>query len=128
MQDFAIFDTVTGANEGFDLELVTPQGNKSGVVFRLLGEDSDRYQELAAEQRRARMERLRANRGVPTEDDTRRELAELLVVCTVGWTGPEGFRPFSVEAARDLYNDRRFVTINDQVVNAIGDRRNFTTG
>lgn len=128
MDDFAIFDVVTGANDGFKLELLTPQGNKSGVVFELLGEDSDVVQELVAEQRRVRMERLRERKIAPTDDDNRRDLAEQLVAATKGWTGPEGFRPFSKEAARELYNDRRYVTINDQVIAAISDRRNFTKG
>lgn len=129
LSSFAVFDVVTGANAGFDLKLVTPQGNESGVTFRLLGEDSDAYQALDTAQRARRIERLRAKNGATlTDEEVTAELVDKLVAVTRGWTGPAGFAPFSAEAARELYSDRKFISINDQVLNAITDRRNFTKG
>ena len=129
MNDFSIFDVVTGANAGFDLALVTPHGKPSGVVFRVLGEDSDAYSEIDAAQRAKRIERLRAAKvDMLSEDEIKAEIVDKLVAVTIGWTGPEGFAPYSAAAARELYSDRRYVTINDQVLQAITDRRNFTKG
>jgi hypothetical protein len=124
--DLSIFDVQTGANEGFDQEILTPQGNPSGVIFRLLGKDGDIFKELRAKQMRNRMARAQQSGKAPTEDDIEDDVVELLASCTVGWSNLS--LPYSRENAEAIYRDKKYVSIREQVDYAINNRANFTKG
>lgn len=125
--DLSIFDVVTGANAGFDLEIRTPAGAKSGVVFRLLGSDSDVYQKIDAAQRKRRMEAAaKAGRFVSDPDQQEEDEVEKLVAGTLGWSNLSV--EFSKEKAEAIYRDKTYSPIREQVAVAIHDRANFSKG
>lgn len=125
--DLSVFDVVTGANAGFDLEILTPGGAKSGVVFRLLGNDSDECQKIDRIQRDRRMERAaKAGHFVSDPDQNNQDELDKLVAVTLGWSNLSV--EFSKASAEEIYRDRKYAPIREQVGLAIIDRRNFTKG
>ena len=133
--DLSTIDTVKGANKGFELDLLSPSKEKTGVIFTLLGGDSDVFVKLKREQERKRLRRiqksggyLRGNLDLESADE---ENTDLIASCITGWTPFElekgkGDLPFSKENAIKVLT--QYPDIREQVDTAIGDRGNFTAG
>lgn len=124
--DITMFDIVTPANAGCEVEILTPAGEKSGVIFHVLGRDSDAYQNILAQHSRDRMAKMaKAGRSfVPTDTDFENEAVSLLVAVTKSWSNLS--LPFSQENADKIYRDKKFVLIREQVEAAVHDRQRFT--
>jgi hypothetical protein len=134
MIDLADLDTVSKANEGFDVPLFHP-GTKEdlGITIRILGRDSERFQEVSRRQQRRRTAKLSKGGFRPgkagsslTPEELEAGTIELLAECTVGWS-PITIKgedvPFSLENAKMLYKD--YPWIREQVDDAMDDRANF---
>ena len=127
--DLPDFDTRTGANRGFELQLIDPKTNAPTQRFIMVcGVDSDAYEAAQLEQRR-RWIKTRANRRNvnPSPEELDHESMLILAACTKGWRGFKDRAgaevPFSREAAVELY--RKYDSIREQVDAAIADRANF---
>lgn len=127
--DLDTFDTIAGAQRGYELELRDPSTDlPCGRFISILGADSDAYRECMREIQRRRTERMnRSRRFLATPEELESDALDLLASATTGWRGL-AYRdgtpvPFSAAAARDLY--RGFPAIRDQVDQAVGDRALF---
>lgn len=132
-------DTTTLANSGVEMTVQQPGSNLpvrningDPVKLRLLGTDSEHYQQMEREATLARVQAAASNPGL-SEDALRRQenrAIEVLVMCTVGWSGVvdmEGQEiAFSASGAEALY--RRYPAIRDQVDRFIATRANFLLG
>jgi hypothetical protein len=133
--DLAQIDTKTLAESGAPMPVKSLDGkpliarNGDPVVIRVLGADSTKYRSLTRAQMRKRMEAAANNKqdAVADVDETDREVIEILVACTVGWSGvlnTEGTPiPFTEENVRKLY--AAYPVIRDQVDVFISNRANF---
>lgn len=131
--DLSQFDTVSGANEGANLELRGPDGkrlltdNGKPWTITVCGADSDRYRKA---QRRLTNRRLAQSQGKRNAKLSAEELEEdaiwMLAECTTGWFGLvlDG-QPLdcTVDNAAMVYT--RFPWIKEQVDTFIAERENF---
>lgn len=110
----------------------TPLVNAAGesVTITLLGPDSAKYRALTRESIKKRLDRRVQGAADVTMDDLdqiERETIEILVVCTVGWTGvrtPEGETiACTQDNARRLYEN--YPVVREQVDAFVGNRANF---
>lgn len=110
----------------------TPLVNAAGesVTITLLGPDSAKYRALTRESIKKRLDRRVQGASDVTMDDLdqiERETIEILVVCTVGWTGvrtPEGETiACTQDNARRLYEN--YPVVREQVDAFVGNRANF---
>lgn len=134
MFDLDVIDTKTRSEAGVYMAVKaldgTPLLNSSGTPVEIMvkGPDSADYTRLLRTQIKKRM----ARSGIPTEDQSvedEADLVELLVACTMGWKGvlEKGKKepvPFTADACRQLYQS--FPVIRDQVDSFIASRANFT--
>lgn len=122
--------------DGVPMELRHPQtgavlltADGAPITITLLGRDSESYREVErAQQNRRLKDAARGRRNQMTSEQLEAEHVELLVACTVGWSGlvlDAKTLEFSASAARRLYDDGRFGWIREQVETFIGDRGNF---
>lgn len=151
--DLKDFDVVSGANEGFELQLVNYKTQEPLPLFvTVLGRDSDAFRRVQADQQRRRLAKMTKGNvvrvGSVSAEELEADAIDLLAACTVGWREelapegsavPEGSRHEKktltvrgeeltctrANAAR-LYAD--FPWIREQVDAAVGDRANFTQG
>lgn len=127
--DFTIFDVKAGAEAGYDLEILTPSGKPSGVVFKILGKDSSKYQDLALELSRKRVEAVQKTGRAQDFDLYKADADALLAAITVGWSSfiLDG-EPLECSAknAFKIYSDPRFAGVREQVEVAVNNRANFT--
>ncbi len=128
--DLSSIDTVKGSNAGADCSILTPSKQPTGVIWHILGKDSDQFRKLVAEQRKARMAKIQRG-GKVTEEDVIEDGIDLLAKCVTGWSGTpviinKKVIPYSVDnTARIL---REYPDIREQADNFIGERSNFTEG
>src|SRR5690349_1161084 len=107
--DLAELDTKKGAEAGFQIELRHPKNNQPlGMWIRVLGADSDAYQEQLREFRRRSIEALkRDGRASFTAREAEDQTAEQLAAVTRGWSDNMKLdgEPlvFSESSARKLY-------------------------
>lgn len=134
--DLENLDTTSLADQGADLELMTPSGKlivdeatKKPWTIRLLGVDSRKYQELqhrSANKRIAR--RQRSRKAVVTSEELDTDQLEILIDITINWSGislnkAAGPLPFTKENVRMLY--MRFPWIREQAEDFVQDRANY---
>lgn len=133
MFDLDVIDTKSRSEEGVYMRVKTLDGsplvNSKGdpVEIKVKGPDSADYTRLV----RAQIKKRMARSGIPTEEQSvedEADLIELLAACTVGWRGVlEKAKtepvPFTAEACRQLYQS--FPVIRDQVDGFIASRANF---
>lgn len=94
----------------------------SPMTIRLCGRDSRPYRaELSRFQ-----QRMARDRKTPSPAELEEHSSSTLAACTLGWNlqGKTGMLPFSADAARQLYTDRRW--IREQADEWVGTRANFT--
>lgn len=134
MFDLDLIDTKTRSEAGVAMPVKaldgTPLVNSKGEPVELIvkGPDSADYIRLV----RAQIKKRMARSGVPTEEQTAEDeadLVELLVSVTLGWNGvlekgKKDALAFSADACRKLYQG--FPVIRDQVDAFISSRANFT--
>jgi hypothetical protein len=84
--------------------------------------------EYAAKQEDAVLRKRLAVKGRMkiSPEEIKAERLDLLVALTVGWDLAVTDVPFSKEAARELYSNRKLLYIREQVEEFIGERENFT--
>ena len=110
-----------------DVRIKNPTtGAPTPMTVTLAGpEHPDRKRLTYAKSRRLRATLAKTGK-LPTtdpEDDDADEL-ELLVACTLAWTGASV--PYSRDAARKLYADPKRRWLRDQVATALNERELFT--
>lgn len=121
--DFTTYEDVDRA----DVRIKDPAtGAPTAMVVTLAGpEHADRKRITFARQRRMRAALAKTGKlqvGDP-EDDEADEL-DLLVICTLGWTGAPV--AYSTAEARKLYSDPKRRWLRDQVQAALNERELFT--
>lgn len=121
--DFTAFEDTDRA----DVRIKDPTtGAPTAMVVTLAGpEHADRKRITFARQRRMRAALAKTGKlqvGDP-EDDEADEL-DLLVICTLGWTGAPVV--FSTAEAKRLYADPKRRWLRDQVQAALNERELFT--
>lgn len=135
--DLKQLDTVSGADQGADLELMTPSGTlitdsatKKPWTIRLLGVDSKKYQDAQHRLANKRIQRRsRSRRAIVTSEELDTDQLELLVEVTTGWcdciklTADSAPLPFNRENVRMLYSS--YPWIREQAEEFIADRANF---
>lgn len=125
--DIAKLDTRKLAEQGFDLTIVDPNGDKTEIVITVRGADSVTYREKFTElRRRANNQINKTHKIVRSVGEQDADNLELLVAATVTWRGIEmdgSPLVYSEQNARQLYTD--FPAIGEQVDRAINDRSNF---
>lgn len=135
--DLAQVDTKTLAETGVNMPVKSLDGrpliarNGQPVVITLLGSDSAKYRSLTRVQVRKRMEQMAGNKhNVLTEadmDETDRDVLDVLVACTVGWSNVLDTSgqdiPFGEDNVRKLYG--AYPVVREQAESFISDRANF---
>jgi hypothetical protein len=134
MFDLDMIDTKTRSEAGAPMPVKALDGspliNSKGEPVEIItkGPDSADYARLV----RAQIKKRMARSGLPTEEQSQEDeadLIELLVTCTLGWRGvlEKGKKEpmlFTPDACRQLYQS--FPVIRDQVDAFISSRANFT--
>jgi hypothetical protein len=120
------FDTAEKSREGVWIVLTDlSTGKKSDARIKILGMDSEAFDEAKTDQAREMADHVEAGNKV-TPAFRRECTCRLLAACTVGWDGlTDGGAPleFSRKAAFDLY--MRMPAIREEVNREMGDRANF---
>ena len=134
--DIACLDTLTASQTGAAMPVVNlrtgipyrlDDDKKTPVTITLLGRASDAYRakQRVLQERRAD----RQARGIIlSPEEVGQEDAELLTICTVGWTieqlDGQPF-PFSAANAALLWSDPRFVALRGRAIQFLIDDGNF---
>lgn len=110
-----------------DVRIKNPKtGAPTSMVVTLAGpEHPDRKRIQFAKSRRLRAELSKTGKlpvTDPEEDEA--EETDMLVSCTIGWTGADP--AFSKQAARTVYTDPKRRWLRDQVLAALNERELFT--
>lgn len=133
--DFSKLDTTKHADEGAELELLSPiddtvlRDEKTGeaVTIKVIGTDSKDYTKVYQKiQDRRIQKRFKKGKTTITAAEMQEEAMDMLVACTKGWKhieieGKE--LAFSEDNARMLYT--KFPWVREQVDAFVSDRANF---
>jgi len=128
MLDLTQFDTSAKSEEGVEMPLVLPNGDKvDGASIRVIGRDSKDYQDKSHKlsTRRIREATKSSGSGLQSED-LQADGLELAVTATKGWTGlSDGGQPleYSADNARKIYT--KYPWLREQVAAFVTDRANF---
>ncbi len=125
---------LTPVEDGVPMEVVHPETGQvlrdadgKALTITVLGEDSEVYQAHERQSTNRRLKQAqRGRRGGMTAEQIQAETLELVVACTVGWSGIvyEGAAlPFSATNARKLYTALPW--LRRQVEQFMGDAGNF---
>lgn len=132
--DLGTIDTIAACNKPFDVEIIHPvTQEKTGVIFTVVGSDSDIYRAkikaLANENMRREAVARPGKIEIPNIDKMEAKNIDALVAATVGWKNVEldgevlEFTPANVRA---VYT--RILPVRQQVLEAINDLENFMPG
>lgn len=130
--DLASLDTIAACNKPFDVEIIHPvTQEKTGVVFTVVGKDSDVYRAKIKAMANENMTReaMLARRGKPdiqTIDKLEAKNIDALVAATVGWSNVEldgEVLEFNAANARKVY--QRILPVREQVLEAVNDLELF---
>ena len=130
--DLSSLDTIAACNKPFDVEIIHPvTQEKTGVVFSVVGRDSDVYRAKIKAMANENMTReaLMARRGkadIQTIDKLEAKNIDALIAATVGWSNVEfdgEVLEFNPANARKVF--QRILPVRDQVLEAINDLENF---
>jgi hypothetical protein len=134
--DLKLLDSVTGANAGFEGELLHPVNNSQLRIFiTVLGRDSEDYQRKLSEQNRKRLARQKPGKFVPFSNEELNTMTiELLATITKGWRDEGENLPSSIKIGGEtlsctyanavrLYTEYPWAL--EQVDNWVSDRANF---
>jgi len=133
--DLTLLDTSSAADEGAELQLVSPvdetvlRDDKTGeaVSIRLLGSDSKDFMKISQKIQDKRLQkRFSKGKVKMTAAELDADAMELLIACTKSWKHiviDKQPLPFNETNVRMLYD--RFPWIREQVDTFINDRANF---
>lgn len=130
-------DTVTRANTGVAVPLLNLDGSpllnvkKEPVSLTLNGSDGEAYRKASRDLARKRVERSQKLQGATVPDDqldaAQDDQLDLLVACTVGWSGVVDSKGEPVKATpaavKEFYT--RYPVVREQADRAIMDRALF---
>lgn len=125
--DITALDVTAHSEDGVDVPIVNPRtGEATGLVIKVQGAFSERFQELMArrKKRQAMREKSAVARAMSADDDD--DTAEVLAEVTLGWTNMvEAGKDiaFSKAEARRVYE--KYPVIRGQVLTAAIDVGNF---
>lgn len=118
------------SDEGAWMDVLHPVTKEpvKGMRVKLAGPDSERY--LKAQHtitNRYLQKRQRGGKASLTQEEIDSQSVELLVAVTLDWELARGGKPvpFSPEAAQDIYSDRKFRWLVEQIDAFLRDRSNF---
>ena len=136
MFDLAELDTTAMANEGFDVSIYhTKTGVDTGIIIRVLGQDSDSFIKEKRRQEKKQKDRMmkggfRINHLLSSEEQEQDNL-KLLAAATIAWR-QEDKNTITFEGAELECNEKnvimiysRIKDIREQIDRAVGDRANF---
>ena len=133
--DLSTLNTSAAANGGIDLQLKHPvSGDLLPAWITICGSDSNIYEEKQLEIQRRRLELMASGRSTDGDAPARaaQDATELLAALTRGWRGLDRGEgkplPYSDKAALDLYANRGYRWIREQVDQAIHTRALFLPG
>lgn len=122
--DFSAFSQLDVQEAGYDMPVLKPNGEPSGMVIRLAGPNSQRR----VKARHARLDTALQKNGriIINAEQAETQLVDDAVVATIGWSFPDGFKgpEFNEKNVRDIYE--RHADILLQVRNQMDNLRNFT--
>jgi hypothetical protein len=122
--DFGSFSSREVHDEGFDVQILKPDGEPSGFVVRVAGPESERRKKV---ERAKIRERLSSGKRVAvTAEQIENFPIDEAVAATISWQYPDGFNGPSCtpENARKIYKDH--ADIREQVLSAANNLANFT--
>ena len=136
MPDLSEMNLSRSADEGAVMTLYHPVNGEPIIddttgqpwTITLAGQDSERFRKATQANTNRRLSMRRGRPGQITAQELDNEALELLVACTLSWSGitlelqPLAFEPNNV---RKVYRD--FPWVREQVDAFIGDRANFST-
>lgn len=106
----ALFHTRSASNEGVELPLHTPNGEKTEHWLRVLGADSDAFRDAELTAKRKGMQIASIPEGPERSAATRALQVELLSAVVVAWSFPSPCTPENV---------RKFLTEAPQIADSI---------
>jgi len=126
--DISKLDIVASSNEGAVLEVLHPKTlTKTGIEIILVGTDSDIYNKQRLKASNKRLEQLnKTGKLKRTAEEIEEETIEMLVSCTIGWSGiEEDGKPleFTPKHVKHVYE--KYPWIREQIDQFIGSRDNF---
>lgn len=127
---FDVLDTKTAAEAGFEVEILKPDGEASGVYITVLGTDSSVYQKLREKFERHRIKTMaKSGRNAIDSlyDAGKDQDFHLVAACTTAWRHEKMDMPFDVSDKEELVAFyKQYPLVFDQVRVAMADRSNFT--
>ena len=109
-----------------DLPITFPDGEPTGIVLKVVGQDSKQVREvtkrfaLIMDEQKPTLERM---------NQVEQRASEIVAACIVGWTGLEDEDgnplPYSPDKALELVSKPELAFISEQVVRYAADRQNF---
>ena len=130
--DLSMFNTRKQADVGFEVSILDPMGDETGLHITISGQDGATYSKLAEKWTREQQKiLLTKNRNAQSELQPLAKQHDLnaLVECTLAWRSDNGTMPFPVtdkESLRAFY--AASPVVYEQLYNALFDRRNFSKG
>lgn len=123
----SMFVTPEAQSEGYDLEVLKPDGTKSGMVITLVGPDDPRRKVIS----QASLDRkLKSGRGRQMLRTTAAEIEQNnfdeAVAATIRWRYPKGFNGPECTPDNVMRTYKRYSDIYGQVLEAMNDLANFT--
>lgn len=115
----------------FNLDIKGPDGEPTGVVFRLASpaHPARKAQQLAKSRKMVTEANRSGKVALPDPEDVQAQHPDDLAALTFGWVGYEdenGPVPFSQAAARALYADPSMLWLTEQVEAGLTDKMLFT--
>lgn len=106
-----------------DLAINLPDGEPTGIKFKLVGQDSKQFRDLARQ-----FQQKFLGDAKPTADDLEQMNVALTAACIVGWTGLTDSGepvPYAKDKALELMAMPELAFIREQVERFTASRRNF---
>lgn len=103
------------------LEIVDPHGAPTGVTLEVVGQDSTQFMACAEKWAQHRIDNPDKK---PSVSEQRKQNAELLASCIVGWSGLSD-TPYSAEKALELMLNPAARFIAERVEEFVSKRTNF---
>ena len=130
--------TLSIDNDPVDFELIhLKTGEKTGVVFHLVGLDHERPKEVERRQAKQKIQRAQKsgslNKVIKTWDfdEAQQQKVEIICACISGWKGltkDEKELKYTPQAALDLLSDPKLAWIVEEIEKFVTDRANFMKG
>lgn len=127
--DISALDSVSVAEEGIEVPIISPRTGAVGPKIRAKGSHSDRFQELLAKKRRADALREKNPVARAVAPDEAEDTSDILAEVTLGWVDmiENGVQiTFSKAEAKRIY--LKYPLIRGQLLDALVTGANFVKG